>query len=123
MTPLRIRLVIDCVIAIAAAYETGSLFVGLALGSVALTFFAFHVRVDKALTVAEDYRRAIARMEHTQNEATKEAMQKSSEAHSRWTQMMDEAEKQMSGGGGNTMEDLMNELGIETDNEEDEEED
>lgn len=118
MAPLKIRAGLELLaIAVAMWFTDTHLLIGVLFGLNTITLFAFNVRVNKALTVAEDYRAALARMEHHQGEAMKDGMGKAKDAHDRWTQMMDQAEKQMSGGG-SSIDDLMNELGIENDDDE-----
>tara|TARA_R100000808_G_C2153385_1_gene163517 strand:- start:1845 stop:2198 length:354 start_codon:yes stop_codon:yes gene_type:complete len=117
MNVLRMRLGVDLVLSVAAGWSLESVALGCALVSYAVTLFAFNVRVNKALLVSEDYRKALSRMEHSQGEALKESTGLAAEAHDRWSRMMDQAEKQMA----EPDNDLFGELGIDPDEEDDDE--
>jgi hypothetical protein len=86
------------------------------IGSVCLTVFVFHVRVNATMMLAEDYRAAIVRMEHSQSVYMADGIEKATEAHQRWAQIMDQAEKQMQG----PDDDIMGFIEEEGDDDEDE---
>ena len=97
MKALHIRFGLDLALSVVAGYAVGSVTLAIVLTSYAVTLFAFNVRVNKAMTAAEDYRMAISRMEHRQGEALNESTAIAADAHDRWSKMMDQAEKQLSG--------------------------
>ena len=98
VTPLKIRFGLELVVlALAVWFDYSSWLICIVIGSVCLTVFVFHVRFNTTMMLADDYRAAIVRMEHSQSVAMADGIDKAAEAHQRWTQMMDQAEKQMQG--------------------------
>ena len=117
VTPLKIRFGLELVVlALAVWFDYSNWMICIVIGSVCLTVFVFHVRVNATMMLAEDYRAAIVRMEHSQSVYMADGIEKATEAHQRWAQIMDQAEKQMQG----PDDDIMGFIEEEGDDDEDE---